>query len=173
MIQEIGVFDYAGKVLEQIDKGIFLTTKHQDKINTMTIGWGGVVVIWGRPMFLVLVRDSRATYQLIEQSNEFTVSIPLDNNLAKALAICGTKSMRDTDKFKECDLTPLPGRTITTPIIKQAGLHYECKVIYKQTLNQTNVPLAVKTRYYHQNANHTVYFGEIKDQYLWTEGESV
>ncbi|MDD4987504.1 MAG: flavin reductase family protein [Candidatus Izemoplasmatales bacterium] len=171
MIQEISVFDYAGKVLEQIDKGIFLTTKYQDTVNTMTIGWGGVVVIWGRPLFLVLVRDSRATYELIEKSNEFTVSIPLNNQLARELAICGTKSLREVDKFKACGLTAREGRKIATPIIGEAGLHYECKVIYKLPLDQAVVPLAVKNRYYHHNANHTVYYGEIQDQYIVEGGE--
>lgn len=171
MIQEIGVFDYAGKVLEQIDKGIFLTTKHEETVNTMTIGWGGVVVVWGRPLFLVLVRDSRATYDLIEKSNEFTISVPLDNRLSRQLAYCGTKSLRDGDKFKACGLTRMPGRKVDTPVIGEAGLHYECKVIYKQTLDQAMIPDRIKSRYYHHNANHTVYYGEIQDQYLIQDGQ--
>jgi len=128
-------------------------------------------VIWGRPLFLVLVRDSRATYELIEKSNEFTVSIPLNNQLARELAICGTKSLREVDKFKACGLTAREGRKIATPIIGEAGLHYECKVIYKLPLDQAVVPLAVKNRYYHHNANHTVYYGEIQDQYIVEGGE--
>ena len=167
MYKEIGVFDYSNVVLEKMKPGNFLTTKDGDVINTMIIGWGGVMVIWGRPMFIVLVRDSRATYNLIENSNEFTVSIPMKNNLLDAIKICGTKSLREMNKFEYCNLTPIKGRKIDTPIIGEAELHYECKVIYKQTLDQTVVPQIVKSRYYNNTANHTVYYGEIVDQYIY------
>ncbi|MDY0318164.1 MAG: flavin reductase family protein [Candidatus Izemoplasmatales bacterium] len=167
MYKEVSVFEHADKVLEKMSPGIFLNTKSDDTINTMIIGWGGINVIWGRPIFIVLVRDSRATYDLIEASNEFTVSIPLADKFKKEIGICGTKSLRDMDKFKECNFTPIQGRKIDTPIIAEIGLHYECKVIYKQTLDQSVVPPIVKSRYYNKTANHTVYYGEIVDQYIY------
>ncbi len=171
MYKEIGVFDYANILLSKFKPGIFLTTKKGDVINTMIIGWGGINVIWGRPIFIVLVRDSRATYDLIESSDEFTVSVPVERNLNGAIKICGTKSLRDIDKFSVCNLTPVTGRKISTPIIGECELHYECKVIYKQTLDQSVVPGIVKDRYYNPGANHTVYFGEIVDQYIYKKDE--
>jgi len=167
MYTDISVFEYASTVLEKLTPGIFLNTKYNNKINTMIIGWGGITIVWGRPIFIVLVRDSRATYNLIESSNEFTISIPINQSMKKEIALCGTKSMRDIDKFKECNFTPVKGRKIDTPIISEAELHYECKVIYKQTLNQDVVLPIVKSRYYNNTANHTVYYGEIVDQYLY------
>ncbi len=171
MYKEIGVYDYCGKILEKMKPGNFLTTKKGDVINTMIIGWGGINIIWGRPIFIVLVRDSRATYDLIESSNEFTVSVAFDQSLNDAIKICGTKSLRDMNKFEYCHLTPVKGRQIDTPIIGEAKLHYECKVIYKQTLDQSVVPDVVKSRYYHPGANHTVYYGEIVDQYIYEKDE--
>ncbi len=171
MYKEIDVFEYSNIVLEKMSPGIFLNTKKADTINSMIIGWGGITVIWGRPIFIVLVRDSRATYDLIESSNEFTVSVPIKNKLLKEIGICGTKSLRDMDKFKECNFTPIKGRKIDTPIIAEADLHYECRVIYKQTLDQKSVLPIVKSRYYNNNANHTVYYGEIVDQYLYQKEE--
>lgn len=171
MFKEIGVFDYSDVVLKQMKPGVFLTTKNGETINTMIIGWGGINVIWGRPVFIVLVRDSRATYELIEASREFTVSVPMDQDMLAEIKICGTKSLRDINKFEYCNLTPIKGRKIATPIIGEAKLHYECKIIYRQTLNQDAVPDIVRTRYYNPEtnnaANHTVYIGEIVDQYLY------
>jgi len=169
MYREIGVFDYSNHVLEKMTPGIFLNTKYDGKINTMVIGWGGISVIWGRPIFVVLVRDSRATYNLIEGSEEFTVSVPLSTSMAKEIQICGTKSLRDTDKFRVCGFSAVPSRKISTPIIGECELHYECKVIYKQTLNQPMLPDLIKKRFYDNRANHTMYFGEIVDQYLYTK----
>ena len=168
MYMEIGIFDYAGKILERTNPGLFLTTRYKDKTNTMIIGWGGILVVWGKPLFIVYVRDCRATYELIENAGEFTVSIPLEADLRREIQFCGTKSLRDHDKFKELGMTAVPGRKRATPIVGEAELHYECKVIYKQTLDQSVVPQAVKDRYYTTTkANHTVYYGEIIDQYLY------
>ncbi len=173
MYKEIGVTEYAEEVLQNLSTGVFLTTFHKGVLNTMTIGWGGVTVVWGRPIFMVLVRDSRATYELLEGSMEFTISIPIINKMTKELSFCGTKSLREFNKFKELGLTPLKGRKIDTPVIKEAGLHYECKVLYKQKLNQVDVNRIVKDKYYNpqstNHAIHTVYFGEIVDHYIYKE----
>lgn len=169
MYKEIKPFDYTNVVLEKMVPGIFLNTMHENKKNTMIIGWGGINVVWGKPVFIVLVRDCRATYDLIEASNEFTVSIPIHNKMLREISICGSKSLRDLDKFSECGFTTIKGRSIETPIIKEADLHFECKVIYKQKLDQEAISLLVKNRYYGPNNSsyHTVYYGEILDQYLY------
>jgi len=171
MYKEIGVYEYSNIVLEKMNPGLFLTTKKGDIINTMIIGWGGINVVWGRPIFQVLVRDSRATYDMIESNGEFTVSVPVGDSMLGAIKICGTKSLRDINKFEYCHLTPIKGRVIDTPIIGEAKIHFECRVIYKQPLNQVEVPEFVKKRYYNKDssnhANHTVYYGEILDQYIF------
>ena len=107
-MQEIPFDQYAPQVLQQLPKGAFLTVSHGGRDNTMTIGWGSLGVIWGKPVFSVLVRPSRYTYGLLEASGEFTVSVPL-TDMAKALGVCGSKSGRDLDKFAAAGLQKLPG----------------------------------------------------------------
>ncbi|MFH0993700.1 MAG: flavin reductase family protein [bacterium] len=173
MYKACSPLEYAGTLLEKMKPGVFLTAAADDRHNTMIIGWGAVSIIWNRPMMIVFVRDIRATYDLIEKSGEFTVSVPLTTDLAEAIKICGTQSGRDIDKFAVCRLTPVPGRKVKAPIIGECGLHYECKVLYRQTLNQKDVPQTVKDRFYSNpanRANHTVYFAEILDSYLY-EGD--
>jgi len=170
MRTEISCFEYSGKVLEKLNPGIFLNTSYQGRDNTMIIGWGGITVEWGKPIFIVLVRDSRATYELIEGSREFTVSVPLEAKLIKEIGICGTKSLKEMDKFQVCHFTKVLGRVVNVPIIGECELHFECKVIYKQTLDQSVIPEGIKKRYYDLGrANHTVYYGEIVDQYIYTK----
>jgi flavin reductase (DIM6/NTAB) family NADH-FMN oxidoreductase RutF len=170
MIRECGPFEYAGVLLEKLKPGVFLTTAAGTKQNTMVIGWGGINVVWGRPMMIVLVRKIRATHELLEQSGVFTISVPLKHDLSAALAVCGTKSMRDIDKFAVCHLTAIPGRKVPAPIIGECELHYECKVLYKQPLNQADIPDLVKARYYPTGANHTVFYAEIVDSYVFEGG---
>ena len=115
-MQEVTFDQYAPQVLQQLPKGAFLTVSHGGRDNTMTIGWGSLGVIWGKPIFSVLVRPSRFTYGLLEASDEFTVSVPLAD-MAKALGVCGSKSGRDIDKFAAAGLQKLPGIKLTTPVI--------------------------------------------------------
>jgi flavin reductase (DIM6/NTAB) family NADH-FMN oxidoreductase RutF len=162
--------EQADIMLNQLQKGAFITTKVQDKVNTMTIAWGGINVIWNKKVFIAYVRYSRDTYNMIEESDEFTISIPHENDLKKELSFCGTKSGRDYDKIKECNLKTAPSRVIDTPILADCKLHYECKVIYKQALEPGNIPSESKKRHYPNNDYHVAFYGEIVDSYL-TKGE--
>jgi len=50
-------------------RGLLLVSVDKDgKPNAMTIGWGTIGIIWGKPIFAVLVRPSRYTYGLIEET---------------------------------------------------------------------------------------------------------
>ncbi|WP_003544854.1 flavin reductase family protein [Desulfotomaculum nigrificans] len=161
MTTDVKYNEYAKELLEQLPKGAFLTVKAGDKLNTMTIGWGAPAFIWQKPIFLVLVRYSRYTYQLLEQAREFTVSIPINKDMKKALAFCGTKSGREVDKFKEANLTAEPAKVVNTPIIGECDLHYECKVVYQQAMEPAILADHIKTSAYPKGDYHVMYFGEI------------
>jgi flavin reductase (DIM6/NTAB) family NADH-FMN oxidoreductase RutF len=147
-------------------QGAFLTVKSGDVVNAMTISWGNIGFEWNKPIFTVLVRESRYTYELIEKASEFTVSIPLSDSLKSALAYCGSKSGRDVDKFKECSLTLEPGKLVETPIISDCELHYECKIVYKQALDPAILSEEIKESSYKNGNYHTIYYGEIVNCYV-------
>lgn len=171
MKQEINVWDYAGQIMENIHNGVLLTTAADGQVNTMTIGWGFLGVEWYKNICVVLVRQSRHTKQLIDKNPEFTVNIPLDGLDKNIISICGTKSGRDMDKFKELNLTAVPGETVAVPGIAELPLTLECKVIYKQDQPLEKLPQAVVDRFYKSGtANdgdyHTAYYGEITSAYI-------
>jgi len=147
-------------------QGAFLTVKSEEKINTMTIGWGNVGYVWNKPIFTVMVRKSRYTYDFMENSDDFTVSIPLSKDLKNALAICGSKSGRDIDKFKECNLTLEKSKKVNTPIIGECELHYECKIVYKQDMNPELLSKDITENSYKEGDYHTLYYGEIVETYI-------
>lgn len=147
-------------------QGAFLTVKSGEKVNTMTIGWGSVGCIWNKPIFTVMVRQSRYTHELMETSDNFTVSIPLSKGLKNALMVCGTKSGRDIDKFKACNLTLVDSKKVDTPIIGECELHYECKIVYKQEMNLEFLSKNILENSYKDGNYHTFYYGEIVDSYI-------
>ncbi|MCF8008620.1 MAG: flavin reductase family protein [Halanaerobiales bacterium] len=158
--------EFQKKIMEVIKKGAFLTVKDRKEINTMTIGWGSIGVIWGIPIFTVLVRDSRYTHKLIENSDQFTVSIPFKGQFKKELNYCGTYSGRDVDKFEELDLEIINGKKIDTPFIKGNDIHYECEVVYKQDMDKSLLfDQNIKNKFYPSGDYHTVYYGKIIGTY--------
>jgi flavin reductase (DIM6/NTAB) family NADH-FMN oxidoreductase RutF len=165
MSKEVSFNEYATKAIDIISKGAFLTTAHAGKTNTMTIGWGSIGVIWSKPIFTVLVRQSRFTHDLIGPSGEFTVSIPF-GDMKEALGLCGTKSGRDLDKIKAAGLTLKSGKKTATPVIAAAGLHYECKIVYQQTMIPEALDSAYQAAAYPKGDYHTMYFGEIVAVYI-------
>ena len=153
------------QALEIIPKGAFLTVQHEEKRNTMTIGWGSFGFAWGKPILTAMVRPSRYTYELIEKSGEFTVTVPL-SDMKKALALCGTKSGRDLDKFTAADLKTAAGRVVAAPVIDCPALQYECKIVGKQPLLPEQLDPAICSGSYGNGDFHTLYFGEIVAAYV-------
>ena len=164
MAQELISEQYLTQALAILPKGAFLTTAADGKVNTMTIGWGSIGTVWQKPCFMVMVRQSRYTHELIEKGTEFTVSIPV-NEMKKALGLCGTKSGRDMDKISAAGLTLLPGKVVGVPVIKGCGLHFECKIVYKQTMEQNLLEANNDKAWYANGDYHTLYYGEIVAAY--------
>lgn len=151
----------AETLFQQLPKGAFLTVQDGEKANLMTIGWGSIGVIWSRPVLSVLVRYSRYTYELIEKYQEFTVSVPRKNEMKNELAICGTKSGRDTDKFQLCGLIPMAGRVLRTPVVSDCDIYYECRVVCRQAIQPALMDGKIISNFYANNDYHVLYHGEI------------
>ena len=179
MKQQINAFDYAGHICESMKKGILLTTKVGEKVNTMTIGWGTIGIEWGRPIFVAYVRVGRHTRQMLDESGEFTINIPYGAVDGKILGFCGTKSGRDTDKVAEMNLELVESSIVNVPGIRQFPLTLECKVLSQKLQNIPMLPEEIYNRYYPQGVDcsesgknedfHIAYYGEIVNAYLITD----
>lgn len=157
--------DIANQFTKQLSKGALLTVKEGNNINTMTIGWGFVGIMWSKPTVIVAVRKSRYTYELLKEAKDFTVSFPPDNGLKKELSICGSKSGRDVDKFKEAGISIMPAYHVQSPIIKECNLFIEAKTVYIQEMDQALFTEGNSNNFYSNGDEHIFYYGEILDIY--------
>ena len=98
-----------------------------DEKNIITIAWTGIVNS-NPPMTYVSVRKSRHSHHLIEESGEFVINVTTED-MAFATDYCGVKSGRDVDKFKEMNLTAIPGEKVSCPMIEESPVNLECKVV--------------------------------------------
>ena len=98
-----------------------------DEKNIITIAWTGIVNS-DPPITYISVRKSRHSHHIIEETGEFVINLTTEK-LAFATDYCGVKSGRDVDKFKEMSLTPEKSDVVNCPMIKEAPINLECRVL--------------------------------------------
>ena len=158
---EIPLTGYAHETSKVLGNcGCLLVSGTMDKVNAMTIGWGLIGMLWGKPVFMVAVRPSRHTFKLIEETEEFTVNVPR-KGMEDIMEYCGTVSGKDENKIEKKRLSVEEGKMVNTPILPDCVVNYECKVIFKTKISEDQVSEDAKERWYPEGNFHTIYFGEI------------
>ena len=145
-----------------LEKGVLLTTKTKEKVNSMVISWGTLGIEWGKPIFTVFVRENRFTKKQLETNFEFTINIPMGEFDKKIIAVCGTKSGHDNDKFATLGLTLEEPEVISVPAIRELPLTLECKVVYQQEQDCKAITKDNNLKFYPQNVEST-FHGANKD----------
>lgn len=141
--------------------GGFLTVKHGDKVNTMSVAWGYVGFNWNKPQFVALVRPQRYTHELIEKADSFTISIPY-GTLKEELKICGTKSGRDIDKAGIVRF--IPAKSVDSPVVEGCDRYFECKIQYAGAFDGEKMPEAIRSAMF-KGDYHSIFIGEITESY--------
>jgi len=151
---------YLKETLELLDDpGLLLVSAGAGgKPNAMTIGWGAVGPIWGKNIFAVLVRPSRHTCTLLNESDSFTVCLPAPDMRA-AVEFCGEYSGRDSDKLAACNLRTILSTKVSAPGIAGCPVIYECRIVHRNEVNPAT--LARDITAYPRGDYHRIYFGEI------------
>lgn len=136
-----------------------VTAKNGEGCNTMTASWGGVGIMWNKPVAFTFIRPQRFTFGLMENENYYTLSF-FDDSYRKQLQFCGTKSGRDVDKIAECGFTPVYDGD--APYFEEARLVLVCRKLYAQTLNKESI-ISEKDvlPQYAANDYHKMYISEI------------
>ena len=109
------------------DEWMLLTAGNGEQCNTMTASWGGLGILWGAPVATCYVRPQRYTKEFLDREEYFTLTF-FGEEYRKQLALCGSKSGRDVDKFKEMKLTPIAASQVKAPMIAESPVNIECRV---------------------------------------------
>lgn len=136
-----------------------VTAGNQEKVNTMTISWGGVGIMWGKPVAYVFIRPQRYTKQFIDAQEELSLSF-YDENYREMLSFMGSKSGRDLDKIKEMGLTLNFEKNV--PYFEEANMVLSLRKLYKQDLTKESfLDTSCDTKWYPAKDYHTMYVCEI------------
>jgi flavin reductase (DIM6/NTAB) family NADH-FMN oxidoreductase RutF len=128
--------------------------------NCMTVAWGGLGVMWSRPIAMVVVRPTRHTYSFMEKQTAFTLSaFPEEHH--EMLDYLGRRSGRDGDKVAKTGLTPIASRKVSAPGFDEAGLIMECRKVYFHDFDPAHFLAEYIAPNYPSRDYHRMYFGEI------------
>ena len=113
---------------------VFITTNDGEKNNVMTISW--TMVLGFTPIFAITTGPWNYSYTAIRKYRECVIAIPTVDLIDKVVGV-GTCSGADTDKFEKFELTPVKGKHVRSPLIKECLANIECEII--DIVNKHNI----------------------------------
>jgi len=105
---------------------VFITTNNGVKNNVMTISW--TMVMDFTPILAITTGPWNYSYTALRRSKECVIAIPTVDLIDQVVGV-GTCSGADTDKFEKFGLTPVEGKHVKSPLIKECLANIECKVV--------------------------------------------
>jgi flavin reductase (DIM6/NTAB) family NADH-FMN oxidoreductase RutF len=143
---------------------LLATASSQGKPNVMTVGATGLGTAAGVHYVVEWVKPSCYTSELIEETREFTLNVPREG-MGEVVRSCGSVSGRDRDKFAEANLTAIPSKIVSAPILQECGIHLECKLTGIWDARPESITGSSKA-YYERSGTpahnyHRCYFAEI------------
>ncbi|MFW6134561.1 MAG: flavin reductase family protein [Elusimicrobiota bacterium] len=141
-MQEIKISKALSKLTKPEHPVLVIAGSMDEETNIMVAGWV-MRTSNNPPMVAVSVGHTRYTHKLLDKYSEYVLSYPVKGQ-EEIIEFCGTESGKEHDKFKELKLETSPGKKVNLPIINEARVNFECKIVNK-----------VKT------GDHTVFIGEV------------
>ncbi len=104
---------------------VLVTTNDGKKNNIMTISW--TMVLDFTPAFAIATGEWNHSFTALRKTRECVIAVPTVDMLDKIIGI-GTCSGSGADKFEKFKLTPMAGRAVKAPLIKECLANIECRV---------------------------------------------
>lgn len=138
-----------------------VTAGDKDALNTMTVSWGAVGELWGKDMATLYIRPQRYTEEFLNKNDYLTVSFYPQDMKNRIHGVCGSRSGRDVDKVKECNLTPVFDEK--APYFDEAQIVLVCKKSAKAKFDPKDfIDSEIDEKWYPQNDYHFIYYAEIE-----------
>lgn len=159
--QEIKPEELKENVFEMIGKKWMLITAEKDgKANTMTASWGGLGVLFGKPVAFFFIRPQRYTKEFVDAAERASLSFFSESHRG-ALNYCGSVSGRDEDKIAKTGLTLTHESGV--PCFAEAETTLIVRKVYRQTMApECFLDPVIMEKWYAARDYHTVYIAEIE-----------
>ena len=141
---------------------MLVTAEMNGKANTMTASWGGVGVLWNKPVAFVFLRPQRYTREFVDSSDTLSLSFYGESEEAhKTLTYLGRVSGRDEDEIAKSGLTLTHEDGV--PFFEEARMVLLGRKLYCQQMNPESFLIpGLAEKNYPQKDYHFVYVVEIE-----------
>ena len=167
-MKKISVSELKDNMFDAIGKEWMLVTAGTpEKFNMMTASWGGIGILWGKPVAFIFIRPERYTYEFIEKGDTLTLSF-LGEAHRGIHKICGSQSGRDIDKVAASGLKPYVTENGNIAY-EQARLVLECKKLYADFIDADNFVDKLLINHWYGEGHggfHKMYILEIQNVFV-------
>lgn len=169
MFKEIQVKDLSFNPFTSLqeDWALLSAKNSENKVNSMTVSWGGVGAIFNENVITVYVRPQRYTRSFIDETGNISLSF-FNGEYKKELAYLGAKSGKDEDKLSLQNFKPIFFGDF--PAVDKAKLVICAKVIYKGEIFPQNFiknnEVDYDKKWYENKDYHYVYLAKIEKIYV-------
>ena len=163
-MQSISVYDLTQNPFQLIGKQwALITTRRGEKTTTMTASWGGVGVLWNKPVAYIFLRPQRFSRELLDDTSLFSACF-VPEEFRSQLGYCGAHSGRNEDKLAACGFTS--GTLDGAPVISEAELVLTCRKLYRQQFDPACfIDQSLDAANYPGKDYHILYVAEILGAY--------
>ena len=146
------------------DDWMLLAAGKEGDFNEMTISWGEMGELWGRPVMTVFVDTTRFTHKYMEREDYFTLcGFPPEHK--DDLQYLGRHSGRDGNKLAATNLHA-EFSELGNPYFAEASVVIECRKIYSNDFDSDKMTGGLEDFYVKRGSVHTVYVGEITNVWV-------
>ena len=165
-------------IKEDFDKNVFneflnnwalITAGGKEGFNPMTVSWGGLGILWNKPVATLYVRDSRKTLEYLKSHQKLTLSF-FGGDFKEELTKAGGCSGHDVpNKFEACGLTPIYNVDADVYYAKEAKYVLKLTTLYMGHISESEIlDKGIVNAFYKDGDYHTIIIASI-DQLLTNE----
>ena len=122
----MGKINWRGGALVAPVPPVMVSCGSEENKNIITIAWTGIINTIP-PKTYISVRPKRHSYNIIKESGEFVINLT-PASLVRTADFCGIYTGAKVDKFKKCELTPVPSAEVSCVSIAECPMSLECRV---------------------------------------------
>lgn len=111
---------------------VLVSSAHKGQRNIMTLGWH---MMLGYEIVGCYIWDQNYSFSLIKDSRECVINVPTADMIRTIIGIGNTHGPLP-DKFEQFDLTAVPAKTISAPLIGECYANFECRLIDRRLIKR-------------------------------------
>ena len=119
---------------------VLVTCGTMDHHNAVTVAWTGIVNS-DPAMTYISLRPTRFSHEIISSTGEFVINL-VSAGMLRGVDSCGVYTGRKVNKLKSFSFTPEKGKVVSAPILREAPISLECRVVETKPLGSHDLFLA-------------------------------